>query len=331
MDPITTTIVTALIQQAGGAFFAVAQRYTMERLGLSSSQPSISAVQPLLDTYLQQLRRRLDEDRNAKLLGAFSKLKDAPRSGNKREPLITAALSDFHDVSQIPERGMTGDRPNAELRCMAFIGMAASYNMSGSQLELIAEKMVEAVSADAATAKVWLGEELVREIISRFPPPEIICPKCGFRNSAGSLFCNRDGYSLIQNQKSSPQQPFQTIPSQASSDKESQVEGMISTFDLVWYYPGEISFNPLLRLDPIFRRDTGALIVRTNTLEFQGKKVKILMTSIKRILLVKHSFTDYVQVFYGDDAPKTAYFVDGHRYSRGGTKLIFDMLQKHFL
>lgn len=209
MDPLTATIVTGLIQQAGGAIFAVAQRYTMRRLGLDSSQSVSSDIKPLLDDYLQQLRGRLDEDRIAKLYGAFSKLMDAPRSVVKQGLLIDA-LDKFHEVSQIPQQGITGDQSNAQLRCMAFVGMAASYMMLQDQPILIAEKMVEAVQADTDTAKQWLGDNLVREIVSKLPPPTIICPKCGFQNPAGSQFCNRDGYPLNLGQGPSLQQSSQT-------------------------------------------------------------------------------------------------------------------------
>jgi|SRR6266705_3598799 len=75
MDPWTATIVIGLIQKAGGAIFAIAQQHIMRRLGLDSSQPKPSDdIQPLLQGYLQQLKGRLDEDRIAKLYGAFSKL-----------------------------------------------------------------------------------------------------------------------------------------------------------------------------------------------------------------------------------------------------------------
>jgi hypothetical protein len=152
-----------------------------------------------LDKYLQKLIARLDEDRIAKLYGAFSKLLDAPKSV-ARQNLLSSALDGFHEVARIPEQGMTGNRPNAELRCMAFVGMVASYTLLRDRIELIEEKMIEAVSADAATAKQWLGEDIVREILARLPAPTIPCPQCGFQNPAGSKFCNRDGYPLDSRQ-----------------------------------------------------------------------------------------------------------------------------------
>jgi hypothetical protein len=58
MDPVTIW----LLQQAGGAVFALAKDTLSQRLGLT----------PSLDEYFQRLRARLDEDRIAKLRGAFS-------------------------------------------------------------------------------------------------------------------------------------------------------------------------------------------------------------------------------------------------------------------
>lgn len=207
MDPATiATIVGWFVQPAMSALFNGTQQYLLQRLGVSPSRSSTSDIKPLLDEYLQRLTARLDEDRIARLYGAFSKLKDAPKSSAMRELLIEA-LDGFHQVAQIPQQGTTRGRPNAELCCMAFVGMAASYNLLHAEPELIAEKMVEAIRADADTAKQWLGEDIVREILARLPAPTILCPQCGFQNPAGSKFCNRDGYPLDSPQKQVVPQP----------------------------------------------------------------------------------------------------------------------------
>jgi hypothetical protein len=210
MDPaIIATIVGWFAQPAAQALFTVAQNYVQQRLGLNPSSSPVSQVEPLLDKYLQQLIARLDENRIAKLYGAFSKLKDATRSLNKQS-LLASALGDFHEVARIPEEGTTGNRPNAELRCMAFVGMVASYTLLRDRTELIEEKMIEAVSADAATAEQWLGRDIVREIRAKLPAPTISCPQCGFQNPAGSRFCNRDGYPLNSSQRPPSQLSPQT-------------------------------------------------------------------------------------------------------------------------
>ncbi len=211
MELSTIAIVSWLAQPAAAALVNIAQQYLVQRLGLGSSPPAASGVKPLLDDYLQKLTARLDEDRIAKLHGAFLNLMDAPRSAAKHG-LLVQALDRFHEAARLPKQGMTGGRPNAELQCMAFIGMAASHILLGDRSELIVEKMVEAVSADADTAKHWLGEDLVREILSRFPPPGVICPKCGFQNPAGSRFCNQDGYPLPRRQHPAPSKSQMTPP-----------------------------------------------------------------------------------------------------------------------
>lgn len=167
MDPVTVW----LGQQAAGAVFALAKDILLQRLGLSPSPSAASTMKPLLDEYFQGLRARLDEDRIAKLRGAFSMLKDASKSVALQSQLFLA-VRDFQEIVGIPQQGATGGRPNAELRCMAFVGLAASYiKLVPGERALIAAKMVEAVRADATTAKQWLGEELVREILARLPAP----------------------------------------------------------------------------------------------------------------------------------------------------------------
>lgn len=133
MDPTTMlTILGWFTQPAAQALFTVAQTYVQQRLGLSSSlSPEL-----LLDKYLQKLIARLDEDRIAKLYGAFSKLRDAPKSVAKQS-LLSSALDGFHEVARIPEQGTTGNRPNTELRCMAFVGMVASYTLLQDRIEMI--------------------------------------------------------------------------------------------------------------------------------------------------------------------------------------------------
>lgn len=200
MDPATiATIVSWFAQPAAQALFTIAQTAVQQRLGLSSSSDPASQGEPLLEKYLQKLIARLDEDRIAKLYGAFSKLRDASKSVT-RQSLLSLALDGFHEIARIPEQGMTGNQPNAELRCMAFVGMVASYTLLHDRRELIEEKMIEAVSADAVIASQWLGEEIVREILVRLPAPTISCPHCGFQNPAGSKFCNQDGYPLKPDQ-----------------------------------------------------------------------------------------------------------------------------------
>ena len=200
MEPVTLSIVGWLVEPAASALFEGAKEYLLQRLGLSSPPPE---TPPLLDKYLgdlqrlredlRRLRQRIDEDRIAKLYGAFSKLKDAPQSA-VMQGLLVEALDNFHEIAQIPQEGMTGERTNAELRSMAFIGMAASYHLLHSQSDLVADKMIQAVEADAAIAKQWLGESLVTQIKLRM---EVSCPECGHRNPPESRFCNQDGYPLI--------------------------------------------------------------------------------------------------------------------------------------
>jgi len=190
MDPLIVTIVGWMVQPAASDLLHTAQQYMLRHCGLSPSRSSPPDGKPLLDEYLQKLRARLDEGRTRELYGALSNLKDAPK-----QELLTKVLPGFHRVAQIPQQGATGGRPNAELRCMAFVGMASSYNLLHEQPELIAEKMVEAIRADVNTARQWFGKDIVSEVISRFPSlvPGIICPYCGLWNPPDTAFCDEDG------------------------------------------------------------------------------------------------------------------------------------------
>jgi hypothetical protein len=202
MDPMT--IAGWFITPAASAFFEMAKQYLSQRLGFSSSVPE---TRPLLDEYLVELQRvredlrrlkaSMDEDRIAMLYGALSQLKDASRSSAVKDILVGTVQS-FHQIARISSKGVTGKYKNAELRSMAFIGMAASYLLLKDNEKLIAEKMVQAVEADAATAKRWLGENPVNQIISQIGVP---CPVCNNQNPFGSSFCNQDGYPLIPGQR----------------------------------------------------------------------------------------------------------------------------------
>ena len=311
MDPVTVTAVGWLVQPAAGALFTLAKDYLSQCLGLSPSRPVTPHIKPLLDEYLQRLTARLDEDRIAKLYGALSKLKDAAKSV-ARQGLLIEALDGFHEVAQIPQQGTTRGRTNAELRCMAFVGMAASYNLLRDQPELIAEKMVEAVRADADSAKQWLGEQLVRELILQFPSlaPGITCPRCGFRNPPGARFCNQDGYTLPTDQATPDQ-------------KMGELTGaIVQTFRPVWYYP--VKDIRLLVVTQEMVRDTGVLIVRDSLLEFQGAKKSVQITHVKEVSMVWIPLP-CIKVIYGDaSASSTAFFADagglGYRGILGGAQ-----------
>lgn len=168
MDPIILSASTWLLQQAGGVLFALAQQYLSEKMGLGSSQQTRSAMRSLLDEYLQRLTARLDEDRIARLYGAFTNLKVAPNTAAK-DGLLVEALDRFHEIAHLPEQGTTGERSNAELRCLAFLGMASTHMVLNDRRELIAEKIVEAVYADPDTARQWLGEDIVRGVLLNTP------------------------------------------------------------------------------------------------------------------------------------------------------------------
>ncbi len=64
---------------------------------------------------------------------------------------------------------MTGKWRNAELRCVAFLGMAAAHAELNDPSQLIAENLIAAIQADSSTAEQWLGTVVVQAILQAHP------------------------------------------------------------------------------------------------------------------------------------------------------------------
>ncbi len=156
------------LQRAGGSLFDLAQNNLLEHMGIKAPSLTAPKARLLLDEYLQRLRARLDEDRIAKLYGALQAVKEASKTGAK-QGILANAFTIFYEVVNLPKQGTTGEQPNVQLRCLAFLGMAAAHALLNDSPELIAVKMVEAVQADPDTAKRWLSETPVRELQAYSP------------------------------------------------------------------------------------------------------------------------------------------------------------------
>ena len=77
--PVLKSAAEWLLGQVGSSLFSSAKQQLMKHMGLSSPSLTSSEAKSLLNIYFEGLTKRLDEDRVAKLWGAFSQLKDAPR------------------------------------------------------------------------------------------------------------------------------------------------------------------------------------------------------------------------------------------------------------
>jgi hypothetical protein len=111
---------------------------------------------------------KLDQNRLALLKGAFSQVKTA-RLTNAKESFLAHALNTFHTIANLPEQGETGTWRNAELRCVAFLGMAVAHQELNDSPQLIAENLILAIQADCATAERWLGSSVVQAILRKYP------------------------------------------------------------------------------------------------------------------------------------------------------------------
>ena len=102
-----------------------------------------------------------------------------------------------------------------------------------------------------------------------------------------------------------------------------------TTFDKVWYLPEE---NRWRDMNMLAMRDTGTLVVKDKSLEFQGKKEHVHITDVKKISYGKQGrdfINDWVKINYSDG--KTAFFADGSQLGWGGmfggTRRILDAVR----
>lgn len=103
-------------------------------------------------------------------------------------------------------------------------------------------------------------------------------------------------------------------------------------FNSVWYLPAE---NEWRDLNLLAFKDNGRLLVRDDSLEFQGAKGSVAITNVRRVSLGKQGrdfVNDWVKIEYGDGAaPSTAFFADGSWLGwggiLGGTKRILAAVQ----
>lgn len=103
-------------------------------------------------------------------------------------------------------------------------------------------------------------------------------------------------------------------------------------FDSVWYLPAE---NKWRDLNMAAFKDSGSLIVRDDSVEFQGEKERVVITHVRRISFGKQGrdfVNNWVKIEYGDGAlPSSAFFADGSWLGwgglLGGTKRILDAVQ----
>jgi hypothetical protein len=104
------------------------------------------------------------------------------------------------------------------------------------------------------------------------------------------------------------------------------------TFNNVWYLPDE---NTWEEFNLMAYRDVGRLIIGEDSLEFQGKKERIVITGVRRVSYGKQGrdfINNWAKIEYGDPATvSTVYFADGSLLGWGGifggTKKIYTALQ----
>jgi hypothetical protein len=101
------------------------------------------------------------------------------------------------------------------------------------------------------------------------------------------------------------------------------------TFGPVWYLPEE---NRWRDMNLLAMRDSGTLVVKDDSLEFNGKKETVYITDVQKILFGKQGrdfVNNWVKIDYQNG--KTAFFADGSWLGWGGvfggTRKILDAVR----
>jgi hypothetical protein len=90
-------------------------------------------------------------------------------------------------------------------------------------------------------------------------------------------------------------------------------------FENVWYRPDESRWRDM----EFVAYNSGRLVVRADSLEFHGKRGRVVIAGASGIALVKQGrdfVNDWVRLDYhgGGGTPATAFFADGCWLGRGG-------------
>jgi len=189
-----------LLAQSAGFLFSTVTRKLSEGMGLSPRPLSADDVDVLLDRYFHQFEERLaqrlidrmDEDRLATLNGAIKQIKAAAAMTGLTElkkGYLIGSSNKFFDITSLPPQGRTGGFANAELICLAYLGIAAVHLEMHEPSVAIAQNIVAAVYAHPDSAKQWFGADFIQRLLA-------VCPQCGTENSPGAQYCQNDNYPL---------------------------------------------------------------------------------------------------------------------------------------
>jgi hypothetical protein len=189
-----------LLAHAGGLLFSVVANKLTENMGLNPRPLSATEIEPLLDRYFRQfedritnqLIERMDEDRLVTLNSAIKSIRTASTMVGMTElkkGYLINAVGKFSDITSLPAQGRTGGFANAELICLAYLGIAAIHLEMNEPHTDIAHKIVTAVYADPTTAKQWFGQDFIARLLA-------VCPQCGTENPPGTKHCKHDNYPL---------------------------------------------------------------------------------------------------------------------------------------
>ena len=147
-------------------------RRLLTGLGVLEPKPEVlelGTARDLFDQLFTRLIDRLDEDRQARLSGAWQNLRDAVSLPDP-SPLVTHALVTFNEIAGLPAEGYTSGVSNQHLRATATLGRAAARWMLAGRLSDLYDDVVRSAVMSRPTVTHLFGPG-VSARLSSLPPP----------------------------------------------------------------------------------------------------------------------------------------------------------------
>ena len=147
-------------------------RRLLTGLGVLKPKPEVlelGTARDLFDQLFTRLIDRLDEDRQARLRGAWQNLRDAVNLPDP-SPLVTHALVTFNEIASLPADGYTSGVSNQHLRATATLGRAAARWMLAGRLSDLYDDVVQSAVISRPTVTYLFGPGISARL-SSLPPP----------------------------------------------------------------------------------------------------------------------------------------------------------------
>jgi len=174
MDFGVAGLAKAILSTAAEELFGRVGRSLLSAVGLIPDEEQ--AKRDLLDEYTALIDQRLaskviyrlDEDRMAELRAGLAQLRAASETELRREYLANAANT-FFKLASLPDEGSTAGIENRQVKSIASLGLAAVHVAFEEMPQAVAEGVALAVRLHRETAVLWLGQDVVEELVALYP------------------------------------------------------------------------------------------------------------------------------------------------------------------